>query len=183
MTDDMVRTILPRTGIGTCRQGGPASGSHLSSPALGRPGPRKQVVELFHGPAIYELGQDIGKVDLRVYGMELAGFDQGCQAGPVGGALIVTCEQTILSVQDNWADSSLNIIRVDLDTAILEKAQEAHPVIEAIADCLGDRAFLRDRDQLGFQPGFQVSTIGLDCSWRTARRSSAVRPRIRSSTA
>jgi len=39
-------------------------------------GPRQQVIDLAIGMTVYDLGDDIGQIGLRIDGVELTGFDQ-----------------------------------------------------------------------------------------------------------
>src|SRR5262249_15671057 len=47
-------------------------------------------------------------------------------------------------------------IGVDLDAAVIEEAFEALPVVEAVADCDGDRRFGGSARELGLQPRLQI---------------------------
>jgi hypothetical protein len=47
------------------------------------------LVELLDGPAVDELGEDIGQIGLRVDAVKLAGLDQRCEAGPVDSTVVV----------------------------------------------------------------------------------------------
>jgi hypothetical protein len=74
---------------------------------------------------------------------------------------------------------ALDTVRVHLDAAVVEKAHQTIPAAQAIADRHRDGALLRDRNQPGLEPSLELSTNGFVSACRTARRSSALRPRIR----
>jgi hypothetical protein len=67
------------------------------------PSPRQELVEFLDGPAIDELGEDIGQIGLRVDAVKLGGLDQRCEAGPVDSTVVVAGEQAIFSIQRNLA--------------------------------------------------------------------------------
>ena len=105
----------------------------------GGPGPGHELVEARGRPEIDELGEHVGEVGLRIDAVEFAGFDERGDAGPVLGALIVTGEERIFAIEDNGTDSALDDIGVELDAAVVEEAGEPVPMIQAVADGIGDR--------------------------------------------
>ena len=110
------------------------------------PSPGKQRVDVRHRPAIDDLAEDVSDVGLRIEAVKLRGFDQRSQARPVDRARIVAGEQAVLAVKRDRADGSLDDVGIHLDAAVLEEAHEAVPMIESVADRLGDGALLRDGD-------------------------------------
>lgn len=77
---------------------------------------------------------------------------------------------------------ALDDVGIDLDAAVGNEARQPVPTRQRISDGLREFGLLADQTKLGAQPGFElVETIGRLFSWRTARRSSAVRPRISAS--
>ena len=120
------------------------------------------------GPAIDELGEDIGQIGLRVDAVKLGGLDQRCEAGPVDGTVVVAGEQAIFSIQRDRAHRSLDTVGIHLDVTVVEETYEAVPVVEAIADRLRDGALLRDGGQSGLEPTLSFSTSGFVSTCRTA---------------
>ena len=51
-------------------------------------------------------------------------------------------------------------------------------MVQDVADVLGDFRLGRDARELLLEPGFEREHEGLLRSWRTARRSTALRPQI-----
>jgi hypothetical protein len=51
---------------------------------------------------------------------------------------------------------ALDAVGIHLDTAVVEKAHQAVPVIEAVADHLGNCALVRDRDKPVLEPGLRL---------------------------
>jgi hypothetical protein len=72
--------------------------------ALGGPGPGHEFVETRGGPQIDELGEHVGEVGLRIDAVQLAGFDERGDTGPVLRTLIVAGEQCVLAIKRNLAD-------------------------------------------------------------------------------
>ena len=56
------------------------------------PGPRQQVIEFLHGPAIDELGEDVGQISLGIDAVKFCGLDQRRKTCPVDRALVVASE-------------------------------------------------------------------------------------------
>src|ERR1022692_2364729 len=56
------------------------------------PGPRQQFIEFLRGPAIDELGEDVGQISLRVNAVKFCGLDQRRDTCPVDCALVVAGE-------------------------------------------------------------------------------------------
>src|SRR3954453_5819041 len=109
------------------------------SGCFGGPAPRQQFAETTVGPVIDELGQHVGQVSMRIDAMRFAGLNQGGEHRPVFCPFIRTGEECVFSVESDRAHAALDGIGVDLDAAVLEEAQQPVPLIEAIADGLGDR--------------------------------------------
>ena len=76
-----------------------------------------------------EIGEGLNAVDLR-------GLDQGGDTAPSFPALVVTCEQGILSVQSDWADQVFDAVGVDLDAAIVQESLQSVPMVLDISELL-----------------------------------------------
>src|SRR4051794_17380608 len=109
------------------------------SGCFGGPGPGQQFAEPAVGPVVDELGQHVGQVSMRIDAMQFAGLDQRGEHGPVFCPFVAASEQSIFSVESERAHALLDGIGVDLDAAVVEEAQQPIPLIEAVADGLGDR--------------------------------------------
>jgi hypothetical protein len=74
-------------------------GSGGARKAIARGGPiaRQQLVEAIVRPEIDEADEDIGKPALRVDAVELCGFNQRGEHGPVPGTVVVAGEERVLS--------------------------------------------------------------------------------------
>jgi len=115
-----------------------SSSSGEASSALGGPGPGHQFVQTRGRPEIDQLGENVGQVGLRLDAAELAGLDQRSDAGPVLRALIMPREQCIFAIEDKRADASLDDVGVEFDAAIVEEPREPVPVVQGVANVLGD---------------------------------------------
>jgi len=69
--------------------------------------------------------------------------------------LIVAGKKAVFAIEGYRPHRALDAIGIHLDTTIVEKAHQAVPVIEAVADHLGNLALVRDRDKPVLEPGFQ----------------------------
>src|SRR5208283_3635265 len=56
------------------------------------PGPRQQFIESLRGPAIDELGEDVGEISLGIDAVKFCGLDQRRETCPVDRALVVAGE-------------------------------------------------------------------------------------------
>ena len=133
--------------------------------------------------AVDDLGDDVGEVGLRIDGIEFAAFDQRCDDCPMLGSAIGAGEERILPVQCYRPDAALDDIAIDLDPPVVDEVGETVPTREGITDCLSELGLLADQGELCAKPAFRPSMIDRLLSWRTARRSSALRPRMSFSTA
>ena len=70
-------------------------------------------------------GEDVGQVHERVDIVQLAGLDQRGDGGPVFGATIRTCEQSIFPIERDGADGAFDSVVVELDAAIVDKERQA----------------------------------------------------------
>src|ERR1700733_12402486 len=129
--------------------------SRQARAVLPRPGPRQKFVEARGRPEIDELGQHVGEISLRIDATEFAALDERGDAGPVLGAVIMTGKQCILAIEDKRADASLDDVGVELDTAVIEEPGEPVPVVERVADVLGDGRLGRHPRELLLEPGFE----------------------------
>ena len=115
-------------------------------------GPGKQLVDLAVRMAVDDPGEHVGEVGKRVDVVQLAGFDQGRDSGPMLGATVGAREQRIFPVERDRADRALDGIVVELDAAIVDEARQAFPTRERIADGLGELALLTDQAEFCAQP-------------------------------
>jgi hypothetical protein len=64
-------------------------------------------------------------------------------------------EQRILAIQNKRTDASLDDVGVKLDAAVVEEPREPVPVVQGVADMLGDRRLARDAGELLLEPGLE----------------------------
>ena len=133
--------------------------------------------------AVDDLGDDVGEVGLRIDGIEFAAFDQGCGDCPMLGSAIGAGEERILPVQCYRPDAALDDIAIDLDPPVVDEVGQTVPTREGITDCLSELGLLADEVSFARSQPSRPSMIDRLLSWRTARRSSALRPRMSFSTA
>src|SRR6516162_7924450 len=143
---------MARTPAGTAAIQDQSSSSGEAFFALDSPGPGHEFVQTGGRPEIDQLGEDVGQIGLRLDAAELAGLDQRSDAGPVLRALIMPREQCILAIEDKRTDASLDDVGVKLDAAVVEEPREPVPVVQGVADMLGDRRLARDAGELLLEP-------------------------------
>ena len=61
-------------------------------------------------------------------------------------------EERVLAIEDDRADGALDDVRVELDAAVVEEADEPFPVVQTIAELLGDPRLAGDARQLMLKP-------------------------------
>ena len=138
-----------------------SSSSCQAAGAFGRPGPGHELVETRSRPQIDELGEHIGEVGLRIDAGELASLDQRSDAGPVLRALIMARKQRILAIENDRANAAFDDVGVELDSAVIEEPRKPIPVVQGVADVLGDGRLGRDARELLLEPGFERDHQGL----------------------
>src|ERR1700741_4773982 len=146
---------MARRPAGTAAIQDRSSSSGETSCALGSPGPRHQFVQTGGRPEIDQFGEDVGQISLRLDAAELCCLDERSNAGPVLRALIMPRDQRILAIQNKRTDASLDDVGVQLDAAVVEEPREPVPVVQGVADMLGDRRLARDAGELQFEPGLE----------------------------
>ncbi|MHC2440300.1 hypothetical protein ACVMB0_007675 [Bradyrhizobium sp. USDA 4451] len=77
--------------------------------------------------AVDDPDEGIGQIGKRIDVIQLTGFDQGGDDGPVLGAAVGACKQRILPVERNRADRALDGVVVELDAAIIDEARQPLP--------------------------------------------------------
>ena len=104
------------------------------------------------GMAVDDRLECFGDVGGRVDVVELAGGDDRGEQGPVFRADFMTGEERIFSGQADWPDGVLDRVRVKLEAPVFEEAGQPLPVIERVADVLGERRTTGDHRQLFLEP-------------------------------
>ena len=69
--------------------------------------------------AVGDAGENVGQISERVDIVELTGFDEGGDGGPMFGAAIRTGEQCVFPVQRDGTDRALDGIVVELNVTIV----------------------------------------------------------------
>lgn len=93
-----------------------------------------------------------GQPSVRIHAVQLAGFDQRGDDGPVLGTGVVTGKERVLPVQRNRTDGPLDSIVVELDAAIGQEQLEPGPVFGDVAECLPERRFCGDAGAMIVEP-------------------------------
>jgi transposase-like protein len=124
--------------------------------ALGGPRPRHELVQTVGWPEIDQLGEDVGQIGLRLDVAELTSLNERSDAGPIFRALIMPGKQRILAIENKRTDASLDDVGVKLDAAVVEELREPVPVVQGVADMLGDRRLARDAGELLLEPGLEL---------------------------
>ena len=127
----------------------------LSAVLCARPGPRHEIINARGRPQIDQFGQNVLDVGLRINAVELARLDERGDASPIGCALVAAGEQRVLASKRDRTDRALDRIGVHLDAAVGDKAHEAIPMFEAIADCAGNDRFAGHAPEFAFEPRFK----------------------------
>ena len=104
------------------------------------------------GPEIDELVEDVSDIGLRLDVVELARLNQRSDAGPVFGPLVMASKERILAIEHDRPDTALDNVRVELDAAIVQEADETLPMVQAIAKILGEPGLAGDARQLLLEP-------------------------------
>jgi hypothetical protein len=77
--------------------------------------------------AVDDAGERVGQVSERIDVIQLTGFDQGGDGGPVLGTAVGACEQRIFPVECDRTDRTFDGVVVELDTAIIDEARQTLP--------------------------------------------------------
>ena len=107
-------------------------------------GPGQQLIDVAVWMAVDNPGEDVGEIAERIDVVEFACLDQRGDGGPVFGAAVRTCEQSIFAVECDGTDRAFDSIVVEFDAAIIDEARQALPARQGVADGLGKFALLAD---------------------------------------
>ena len=102
---------------------------------LAPPIPRQQVVDPLRG-VILQTRQDIGEPSLWVDVVELGGLDQRVDCGGALAAYIGACEGPVVTAECDSTERTLGAIVGHAQAAVVEKAGEDVPALEAVVDRL-----------------------------------------------
>ncbi len=64
----------------------------------------------------------------------------------------MTCEERIFAIEHDWPDSAFDDVGVELDATVVEELNEPVPVVQAIAQILGEAGLAGDARQLMLKP-------------------------------
>src|SRR6266849_4603426 len=117
--------------------------------------PGHQLVDAGRGPAVDELGENVGGPAQGIDGVEFAGLEKRGNHGPSCCAAIVAGEQCVFSCEGQTADRALDSVGIDLDTTVFEEAAQAVPVVENVGERFGELAALRHLGETVLEPGLQ----------------------------
>lgn len=79
------------------------------------------------GMAVDDPGKDVAEIGEGLDIVELAGFDQRRDDGPMLGAAVRAGEERVLAVECDRTDGAFDHVAVDLDAAVIDKAREPFP--------------------------------------------------------
>jgi len=79
---------------------------------------------------------------------------------PVFGPDFMSGEESVFPGQADWPDGVLDRVGVELETSVFEEARQPLPMIERIADILGERRPAGDHRQLLLEPRLQRGDHG-----------------------
>ena len=88
--------------------------------------PRLQLIDVAIRMATDDPDERVGRVGKRIDVIQLTGFDQRDDDGPMLGTAIGAGEQRIFPVERNRTDRTTNVV-VEFDTAIIDKARQTFP--------------------------------------------------------
>ena len=128
--------------------------------------------------AVDDPGEDVDQVGERIDIVQLTGFDQRRDDGPMFGAAIGACEQRIFPAERDGTDGAFDGVVVEFDATVVDEARQALPAREGIADCLGEPALLADQAEFCAQPLLECIGERPAFCCRMMRRASALRPRM-----
>jgi len=92
--------------------------------------------------------------------VELAGGNDRGQQGPVVCSDLMACEERIFPGQADRPDGVLERIGVEFETAVIEEARQSRPVIDRLADVLGERRAVGNHRELFLEPRLQRGDDG-----------------------
>src|SRR6056297_1374003 len=114
--------------------------------------PREEIVDAAVRMAVrdgceggFEIGEGFDAVDL-------AGLDQRRDASPGPAALVVSGEESVLSIQGDRPDEILDAVGVHLDASILEEGLQPVPVTVDVGELLAEAGLGRDAQALLLKP-------------------------------
>jgi transposase-like protein len=153
--DDATPRVVPDSrGMSTPENNGSLSSCQARG-SVRRPGPRHELIDTRGRPEIDQLGQHVGEIGLRVDTIQFAALDERRNTGPVLCPMIMAGEKRILAIQNERTNGSLDDVGVEFDAAVIEKPREPVPMVQGVADMLGDRRLGRDAPELLLEPGFE----------------------------
>ena len=152
------------------------SGGALLLLAHGGPSPGKELVQAIVRPKIDEADENVGEIGLGLYAVQFASLDQRSEDGPIFGAVIVTREESILARKSLRAHGTLDDIGVELDAAVIKKADEAAPMPEAVADDPGGIRSAREPRELMLEEDLERVSAGSGRAGITSSRSEVSSP-------
>jgi hypothetical protein len=75
--------------------------------------------------AVDDPGEDVDQVGERIDIVQLTGFDQRRDDGPMFGAAIGACEQRIFPVERDGTDGAFDGVVVEFDATVVDEARQA----------------------------------------------------------
>ena len=78
----------------------------------------------------------VGQIRERVDVVQVTSLDQGGDGGPVFGAAIRACEQSIFPAEGDGANGAFDGVVVELDATIVKEARQAFPARRRGLSCM-----------------------------------------------
>ena len=85
--------------------------------------PRHQLIDVVVWMTVDDPGEDVGQIAEWVDIVELTGFDQGGDGGPMLGTAVRPREQRVLSVERDGTDGAFDGVVVEFDAASVRPSQ------------------------------------------------------------
>ena len=123
----------------------------------GLPVPWEEIVDTAHGIAARHAGEDVLEPGVRLYAVELCGFDEGDDDGLSLRAAVGAGEEMVLAAEGYRPDGALDSIIVEFDASILKEAGECGLARQGVADRLCKSPFRRDAGELDLKPDSHLS--------------------------
>lgn len=102
--------------------------------------------------AVDNSGEDVSEVSLWVDIVELASLNERGDDCPMFSAAIRAGEESILAIEGNGTNGTLNDVGVDFDAAVVDEADKPIPTCHGIAVCFGQLGLLADEREFFLEP-------------------------------
>ena len=94
--------------------------------------------------------------------IQLARFNEGCDARPVYGTLVVASKQCVLAIELDRTDLVLHRVGINLHAAVVQEHQQAIPLVGNVGQLLARRERAETRERCSSSHTPKVFTIGAE---------------------